>query len=41
MNSLPLHLRFGTLLSYPAWLRLVFTTLLVSLLILLTWWAII
>ncbi|WP_267912155.1 hypothetical protein [Pantoea agglomerans] len=41
MNSFPLFLRLGTLLSCPAWLRMVLTALLVSLLVLLTWWAII
>ncbi|WP_455812000.1 hypothetical protein [Pseudomonas graminis] len=41
MRSSPLFLRTGTLLSCPAWLRVALTALLVSLLVLLTWWAII
>lgn len=39
MNTSPAYLRIGTLLSCPAWLRMVLTLLLVCTLAALTWWA--
>ncbi|WP_338511168.1 hypothetical protein [Erwinia aphidicola] len=39
MNTSPAFIRIGTLLSCPAWLRIVLTLHLVGALAALTWWA--
>ncbi|WP_274604285.1 hypothetical protein [Erwinia persicina] len=39
MNTSPFFLRFGTLLTCPAWVRVGLTAILVILLVMLTVWA--